>query len=146
MKPGRQCNHSEKGQSMVEFAVGLVLLIILMAGIVDLGRALFTYMSLRDAAQEAANYAIINPSDTNGIKNRARESSNMMKSISSDGQASTAVDVTINGGACTGNEVVIKVTYSNFPITMPFLGALIGSQNIPLVATISDTILSPGCK
>jgi len=46
-------NCQEKGQSLVEFAFGLVILMILISGIVDLGRAFFTYMALNDAAQEA---------------------------------------------------------------------------------------------
>jgi Flp pilus assembly protein TadG len=46
----------ENGQSMVEFAFGMVILMIILVGIVDLGRAFFTFMALRDAAQEGAVY------------------------------------------------------------------------------------------
>jgi hypothetical protein len=28
---------------------------------------------------------------------------------------------------------------------MPFLGAIVGSQTVPISATVTDTILSPSC-
>ncbi|MFC1879838.1 TadE/TadG family type IV pilus assembly protein, partial [Chloroflexota bacterium] len=63
-KDGRS---GQDGQSLVEFAVALVFLLLLIAGIVDVSRALFTYMALRDAAQEGALYGSTNPLDTGGI-------------------------------------------------------------------------------
>ena len=54
MNEKKKKNLSEKGQSMMEFAFGMVFLLIMLAGIVDGGRALFTYMALRDGVKEAA--------------------------------------------------------------------------------------------
>jgi len=47
----------EKGQSLTEFGVSVVILLVLLAGTVDAGRAFFTYMALRDAVQEAPSMA-----------------------------------------------------------------------------------------
>jgi hypothetical protein len=44
----------DRGQSMTEFALSLVIILTLLAGIVDLGRAFFAYIIIRDAAQEGA--------------------------------------------------------------------------------------------
>ena len=49
----------ERGQAIVELATSLVILLTLLAGVVDLGRALFTWITLRDAAQEGASYASV---------------------------------------------------------------------------------------
>jgi len=136
---------SEKGQSMVEFAFTLVILIILLAGTVDLGRAFFTYMSLREAAQEGALYGSINPTETAQIESRVRNSSSMLQSLSADPSAITTVQTTIVGSPCTGNVISVQVVYSNFPITMPFLGAIIGSQTVAIRSTAVDTVLSPAC-
>ena len=57
----------ENGQSLTEFAVSITFIILILSGIVDLGRAYFTYISLRDAAQEGAIYGSINPLDCNKI-------------------------------------------------------------------------------
>ena len=45
---------SERGQSLVELALVLPLLILLLAGTVDLGRAFFSYIVITNAAQEGA--------------------------------------------------------------------------------------------
>jgi Flp pilus assembly protein TadG len=45
---------SERGQSLVEFSISLVIILWLLAGAVEFGIALFQYIQLRDAAQEGA--------------------------------------------------------------------------------------------
>jgi Flp pilus assembly protein TadG len=45
---------SEKGQSLAEMTLGMVILVMLMSGVVDIGRAYFAYIALEDAAGEAA--------------------------------------------------------------------------------------------
>lgn len=132
---------AEKGQSLVEFAISLVIILILLAGIVDAGRALFTYMALRDAAQEGALYGSIDPTNTSEIEERVRNASDMVQGFGSDIQ----VQVTIDGAACTGSAITVRVTYASFPLTMPFIGIFVGSQSVPISATITDTILAPAC-
>jgi hypothetical protein len=51
----------ESGQSLVEFTIGLVVLLLLVSGLLDLGRLYFTYVALEDGAGEAALYLAINP-------------------------------------------------------------------------------------
>jgi Flp pilus assembly protein TadG len=145
MNGKRKKYSSENGQSMMEFAFGMVFLLIILAGIVDGGRALFTYMALRDGAQEGALYGSTNPTGNAEIENRVRQSSNLLTEITNDEKASTSVQINVSGPACTGNAITVRVAYDNFPITMPFLGALLGSQSVPIRASVTDTILSPGC-
>jgi Flp pilus assembly protein TadG len=135
-KPSR-----EKGQSLVEMAIALFILLLLVGGIVDLGRAFFSFMALRDAVQEGALYGSVNPTLTTEIKNHVLNSSDMIP----DMVGSSDITVTILGAPCTGNGIQVTATYPDFPITMPFMGSVLGSQTIPISATITDTILSPGC-
>jgi len=58
--PWRQ-RRAERGQSLVEFAVGSVILILLMSGLLDLGRLWYIYVALEDAAGEAALYLSVDP-------------------------------------------------------------------------------------
>ncbi len=46
----------ERGQSVVEFAMFLPLLILLLAGAIDLGNAFQTWINLTNAAREGARY------------------------------------------------------------------------------------------
>jgi Flp pilus assembly protein TadG len=136
---------SEQGQSLMEMALTMSLLLILLVGIVDIGRAFFTYMALRDAAQEGALYGSTTPTSTSDIETRVWNSSTLLQNLADDPNADTNVAVTLIGSACTGNGIQVRVSYENFPITMPLLGTLIGRQTVPISSTIVDTILSPAC-
>ncbi|HTU33995.1 MAG TPA: TadE/TadG family type IV pilus assembly protein [Candidatus Acidoferrum sp.] len=50
----------EKGSAMLEFALVTVLLLLLLFGIVDFGRALYTYHFLANASREATRWASVN--------------------------------------------------------------------------------------
>ncbi len=137
-----QTRTSEHGQSLVEFATVMVVLLILLGGIVDGARALYAHLSMRDAAQEGAAYASIQPLDNSGIENRVRGASNYMSSLG----ASITVSVTpiVGGPQCSG---LIKVTinYPQFPLVMPVIGFFIGGQTVPISVSVTDTILKPKC-
>jgi Flp pilus assembly protein TadG len=132
---------NEKGQSLTELAISMTVILLLLGGLVDLGRAFFTYMAMRDSVQEGALYGSINPTLTQEIKNHVRNSSDMMQNMLSDDD----ISVQIIGTACTGNGIRVQATYPDFPLTMPFLGVVLGGQTIAIRAEVTDTILSPAC-
>ena len=51
-----------RGQALVEFALVLPVIVLLIFGIVDVGRAVFTYNTLSEAARQASRTAIVNRS------------------------------------------------------------------------------------
>src|SRR5512140_562006 len=52
---------SERGQSLVELAISLTVMLLLLSGAVPFGMALFSYVALRDAAQGGALFCSFNP-------------------------------------------------------------------------------------
>jgi Flp pilus assembly protein TadG len=56
-----------KGQSMVEFALVLPVMVLIVAGIFDLGRAFFAYITITNAAREGARYGALNQDHADGI-------------------------------------------------------------------------------
>ncbi len=127
---------------MVELALTITFLMMLLAGTIDLGRAFFTWLAMRDSAQEGASYGSFKPTDISGIQKRVWD--NLVQVIPN---ATTAVNVSVGSSpsACAGSTITVSADYASFPITMPFLGTVLGSQFIPIHATINDTILSPQC-
>jgi len=125
---------------MVELALTITLLMILLAGTIDLGRAFFTWQALRDAAQEGASYGTIYPTSLDLIKEHVWD--NLGTIIQNP-----KTDVTINIGyidyPCLGNTILVNVDYPHFPLTMPFLGWILGTQTISIHATVNDSILKP---
>src|SRR5215216_1917164 len=86
-----QIERLQRGQSLVEMAFGFVLLLIVLSGLLDIGRAYFTYIAMEDGAGEAALYLAIDPdcgqasdhpedpgrcADPNNATFRAREAGN----------------------------------------------------------------------
>jgi Flp pilus assembly protein TadG len=67
---GGPTRRAERGASAVEFALVLPLLLLVIAGVVDFGRALFTQVILTNAAREGARAAIFTTS-TPGPSERA---------------------------------------------------------------------------
>ncbi len=146
MKKDTHTTRKEHGQSMVELALFITVLMVILAGTIDLGRAFYTWLGMRDAAQEGAAYGSISPSDSAGIN--ARIARNLDQLIA---PSAYTVSVNIIGSPCLGhddsinNTIQVNIDYPQFPLTMPFLGTIIGSQTLPIHATITDAIIRPLC-
>jgi len=146
----------EKGQSLIELAVSLPVILLILLGTIDFGMALFSYSILRDAAQEGALYGSFNPGNTEEIENRARNilprSDEAVFSSPVDLRDTTQVSVEIDviGDDCQGatngvaNSLQVNVVYQ-YPIVMPFAGNIIGSDTIRLTGSATNIILQPPC-
>ncbi|MBM3181966.1 MAG: pilus assembly protein [Chloroflexi bacterium] len=135
-----------RGQSLVELAISLMIMLLLLLGAVEFSLALFQYVTIRDAAQEGAIYGSINPTDESGIQYRAvATASDVLPQLTIND-----VDVTIHGDDCEGttsgspNSLTVTITFAH-PITFPIVGPMIGSNTINLTASVTNTILQPTC-
>jgi hypothetical protein len=52
--------HRQRGQALVEFALVFPVVILMLVGLFDLGRAVFAYNTVTNAAREGARLAIVN--------------------------------------------------------------------------------------
>jgi Flp pilus assembly protein TadG len=59
---GDPSKHRQQGQSTVEFSIAAFLFFLLIASILDIGRAVWYLGTLEDATREAARYAIVHGS------------------------------------------------------------------------------------
>jgi len=156
IKRKRKLTRSERGQSLVELAITLPILILLLLGTLDFGMAIFSYSMLRDSAQEGAFYGSFNPTNSAEIENRARNISPRAEDVvfSSPVQLRdkdlVKVNVKVLGNSCQGaengvaNSIQVNVSY-RYPLLMPLIGRLIGSNTIPLTGTATNVILQPQC-
>lgn len=140
---------TERGQSLVELSISLVLLLMLLSGAVEFGIAFFQFVQLRDAAQEGALFGSMNPpasaadaAQETVIADRAKAASQNPINLQTDPAVTVTVDVT-DGQYCEGGALQVEITYQH-KIFMPFLPQIIGSS-LPLKATVTDTILTPVC-
>lgn len=129
----------EKAQSLVELAIGLTILLLLVSGIFDVGRAIFTQFALQDAAEEGLVFGVGYPDNCDGIEQRVMD--NLQNDIF---PITPTVEVKISGGDCEGATLsyglqMDVIASSNFVISMPFLTG----QTLNLRGTANGTILRP---
>jgi len=67
----RKIRYRECGDGLVEFALILPVLMLVLMGIVDLGRAVYAYSVVANSAREGVRYGICKPGDTVGMTNVA---------------------------------------------------------------------------
>jgi Flp pilus assembly protein TadG len=124
-----------KGQSLVEVAIAMPLLLLILMGILDLGRAYFTYIALSDAAAEGAAYAAIHPENTAQIIARAADNTNGLvvlepEMVSVDCSTFTA-----------GSPITVSVAF-DYQLLTPIVGTLIPEGSITMRATVVQSIMS----
>ncbi len=107
----RTRNISRIGQSIVEMALLLPVLLLISVVAIDLGRGIYYYSAIYNAAREGARYGIIHPEDITGIKQKAVDMA--------VGVDINLNDVTIVPDPANVNIKTIKVsiTYNFAPVT-----------------------------
>ena len=139
---------NERGQSLVELAISLTVLLYLLSGAAEFGIIFFKFIQLRDAAQEGALYASLYPLDNAGIQQRVRNASNSPIDLSvNDLYAGARVTVNYPEDDCVEDPVEVRVLHRH-RIFMPFMPQILNRPWIELNATVTDTILqtsNPAC-
>jgi hypothetical protein len=139
---------SQRGQSLVELAISVTVIMLLLAGAVEIGLALFQYVTMRDAAQEGALYGSLYPNDVTGIQERARAAASdvLELDVADIDVFYSDPSLPVQCEGLTGVEphsVRVEITFSH-PVTMPLIGAYIG-DSVDLKASVTDTILQLPC-
>ncbi len=129
LKGGVMERRHESGQGLLEFALILPVLLMILAGVLDLGRLYFAYVAVTDAAAEGASYAASYPNEVAEIEARAQGASQL-----------SGVTVTYSGEAEAGETVTVTTSYS-FTVATPIINGIAGGA-IPLRATTSAVVLS----
>ena len=140
----------ERGQALVETTFVAMFLVLLMSGVIDLGRCFLAFVSLQNAAGEGAYYAAGFPqqvdssdaADPNNIVYRTKhESSNETIDWS---QATVSVSYMPDrspDAPRVGDTVVVTVQYP-LPMIGPLAGLMGWDSSITLTARASQRILS----
>lgn len=126
------------GQSLVEFALMLPILLLVLAGVLDLGRMFYSYVALTDAAAEGASYAAIYPNDTTGILDRVVAASGGLVVID---RTMVRVDCPSCPTISTGDRVTVTVVYS-YTLATPFISAMVPNGVLLLNSVSSESILA----
>ena len=138
----------ERGQTMVEFALALPILVLLILGAVDFSRLLLTYLAASNGAHDGARQGIVRPNCIDSFGTTANSIQAKIKN-NTDGAlpwARVTPVVTYYNAASTPTPVTtpvqqgyvkVQVTASFEPAT-PLVGPIIGN---PLVSAESQMVI-----
>ena len=129
------------GQALVEFALVIPVFLLLLVGLFDLGRAVFAYNTLTNAAREGARLAIVNQ-DEPSIIEHAKNASAIVElnvpnvdvdfwQINNDGTPDTSTPCNLVANGCLA-VVTFEATYQ--PIT-PIISNIVFKNGVTFKAT-----------
>lgn len=120
-----------RGQSLVEFALTLPILLLLIFGLVDLGRAVYINNALAEAARDGARYGSVqarayDEASRDAVEDwvRARLDAVPSPTITAD---CTAVNPTFG---CTVNDILVVTVRSDVEMITPIIGQIVGSLSL----------------
>ena len=125
----------EKGQSLTEVALMLPVLLLILAGVLDLGRLYYAYVTVSDAAAEGATYAAIHPTDGGEIVSRTQAATDGLIQIDA-----SMVEVDCPAVAA-GSPVTVTVGYT-FTVVTPIINVMVPDGALMLRAIATEAILS----
>ena len=129
------------GQALVEFSLAIIIFLVLLMGIFDLGRGIYMYNGVSEAAREIARRTAVYPGITLGASQESQDVVAIQRGLVPGMQTPTYACLTITGSTstndpCASDDVVqVTVTATYRPISMlGFLG------NIPVTASSRSQI------
>lgn len=133
----------ERGGVIVEFAIGVPVLLLLLSGAIDLGLALDESSSLRSAARAGAQYGMRFPNDTSGISDAVKNSvtfdpanltvsSNAFCECPSGGSATCG-----DASSCSGQT---PYTYVSVTVSMPYTSPLPTSMMLGITSLSGSAV------
>jgi len=127
---------SERGQSLLELAIVLPVLMILLLGVLDVGRAYWVLVSLKDAVSEGAQFAAAYPDRPDEIKARAAQSSTALIVLQVD-----MFTIDYDDPPRVGQPITVSVTY-DFWLVNPVINAMAPDGKLTLRASDTHMIIS----
>ena len=134
------------GQSLVEFALMLPILLLILVVLFDLGRAVYYYSVIHNAAREGARYGIIlndeetacTTPDTAGIEAAVHQRAIGLK-VDDITVASACVNIYDANDVLISSKIRVDVSYTFEPVT-PLASMFISEGTISLHSTSSMNV------
>ena len=127
-----------RGQALVEFVLFVTLLLLVIGGVVDVGRVLLYHIALNDAVQDGAAYGALYPADTTGIEARVRDS---VRNLT---DRALNVSVEYIGSPCAGNGIRVQAA-AEVSLIFPMSRVIFPSGRVAVSTVSTQTILHPAC-
>lgn len=128
----RRHRTKRRGQTLVEFALILPVFILVLMGILDLGRAVYYNATLSNAAREAAREGIVDQTCSHVLARAEQRAVGMQSAVATvrwtnpSGTTTTRSCSPVSGAAGIGDLTKVTVSYQ-FRAATPIIGNLVGT-------------------
>jgi Flp pilus assembly protein TadG len=119
-RPWSRCIGNQRGAALVEMAVALPLLMVLLLGVTEFGRAVWLYDTTAHAAREATRYAIVRGGES-GRAVTANDIQQYVRGIVGVGNAQFTTTWQPDNQPGSAVEVTVQVTFNPALPVMPSL-------------------------
>jgi Flp pilus assembly protein TadG len=114
----------QRGQSVVESLLVLVVLIGMILGVLDFGQMMFLHQTLTERARAAARHAALNPADVDGARNLVLFGNTVAPADTTRsfwGMTAAMVQVARNNQDTNEDEMVVTISGYRFQIFSPWI-------------------------
>lgn len=143
-----RATQGSRGQTLAEFALVLPVLLLVMMGILDFGRAVFAYNTLSNAARDGARVAIVDQTVVGGIPAGAQRAADQATGLGVDPSTDVVVEYKQPGGTvdcpnhslgCTAS---VAVSHEFTAIT-PIIGNILGPIDLEASTVLEIEFTKP---
>ena len=113
----RKTRSRQKGGTLLEAAITLMLFFTLIFGVLEFGRAYNLYQTITNAAREGARYSVAQFPGTNNLPTTTEVEARVQQYLNSVGARSTTISVVQN---TTGTVNGMNVVYTRVNVTAPY--------------------------
>jgi Flp pilus assembly protein TadG len=132
----------ERGQAIVEFSLAIGVFLMLMIGVVDLGRAIYVHNGLSEAAREIARRTIVYPGMTLGSSLESLDTVAIQQGIV-PGMGTPAYDCVDVMGTATGHIPCTRGDYVRVTVTASYSPSMFLGLGGPLTLSSSASMQIP---
>ena len=141
----KSCRNNERGATLVEFSIGMMVFMTAMFAVLEFGRALWVHNALTDAARRGARYATLNTMASEAqIRNvvvYGNPQGSGQPMLNNLGTAN--VDVEYNGFSLNAGTVSVSITDYQFQFVIPIANTSITMPDYKTTLTAESAGLLP---
>lgn len=106
----------ERGQTLAEFALVSLVLMLIVLGVIDFGRAVYARNVIANAAREGARVGVIDPTNTAAISEKVR--AHLAAGLGGEGEVTVTYPYAVTTPFPDSGNVRVVVTYQYRPVTL----------------------------
>lgn len=127
----RRSGKRTRGQSLVEFALTLPIFLLVVFGLIDLGRAVYVNNSLAEAARDGARYGSVQARAWNDSRRTDVETWILDRLDAVPAPTATVECETANAGlGCTVEDILTVTVTSDVEMITPIIGQILGPLSL----------------